>query len=264
MKHHFLYKTINLVNSKFYIGIHSTNNLDDGYIGSGLRIRYAIKKYGRENFKMEILEYFDDRLSMRLREQEVVNSDMIKDPMCMNLQIGGGSAIENHLQSTKEKIRKTLSKSYVEIYGSEEEAEKQKEKRKNAAKIQWENTDEDVKKKIFESIGIKIKQKRKDFPVTYIKRTCPHCGAEGSGGCMDRWHFNNCFEFTGIKKKGHSLTDEAKKKLSIFFKGRSCESRKGISPSNKGIKSARTTCLSCKKDVAVTVLKRHLKKCKKG
>jgi hypothetical protein len=45
-KFHFIYKTTNLLNNKFYIGMHSTSNLKDGYLGSGTHLRYAIRKYG--------------------------------------------------------------------------------------------------------------------------------------------------------------------------------------------------------------------------
>ena len=40
-----IYKTLNLINLKLYIGQHKTS-ADDGYLGSGLLITRAINKYG--------------------------------------------------------------------------------------------------------------------------------------------------------------------------------------------------------------------------
>lgn len=88
-KYHYIYKTTNLKSGKFYIGMHSTNNLDDGYLGSGKKLRYSIRKNGIENFKIEILEFLPDRSSLVEREKELVNEDLLKDPMCINLQPGG-------------------------------------------------------------------------------------------------------------------------------------------------------------------------------
>ena len=60
-KIHYFYKITNLVNNKYYYGIHSTNNLNDGHMGSGKRITCAIKKYGIENFSFEIIKETYDR-----------------------------------------------------------------------------------------------------------------------------------------------------------------------------------------------------------
>lgn len=88
-KFHFIYKTTNLLNGKYYIGMHSTDNLEDGYLGSGKRLKYSVNKYGRENHVREILEFVDNRINLRKREEEIVNLDEIAKEMCMNLKIGG-------------------------------------------------------------------------------------------------------------------------------------------------------------------------------
>jgi group I intron endonuclease len=49
-----IYKTINLVNGKFYIGKDVKD--DASYLGSGRILKQAIKKYGKHNFRKEILE----------------------------------------------------------------------------------------------------------------------------------------------------------------------------------------------------------------
>ena len=43
--HYTIYKITNKINNKFYIGMHQTKKLDDGYMGSGKRLKLAIKKY---------------------------------------------------------------------------------------------------------------------------------------------------------------------------------------------------------------------------
>lgn len=75
--------------------MHSTNNLEDGYIGSGKRLWSSINFYGKDNFKCEILEMLPDRSSLKEREKELVNEDLLKDKMCMNLKPGGDGGFVN-------------------------------------------------------------------------------------------------------------------------------------------------------------------------
>lgn len=120
---HYLYKTTCNVTGRWYIGMHSTHNLDDGYMGSGKRLRRSIRKYGVENHTKEILEFFETRELLIEAEKKAITPEMIDDKNCMNLKSGGegGFSSEEHrlkfieaakkvgMDSAREKLKILLS-----------------------------------------------------------------------------------------------------------------------------------------------------------
>lgn len=105
--YHIIYKTTCIVTGKWYIGLHSTDNLDDGYMGSGIQVWRSIKKYGKQNHRVQILEHCADRASLIKREAEIVTEDLLAQEACMNLMIGGNANPEEvkiNGETTKQKI----------------------------------------------------------------------------------------------------------------------------------------------------------------
>lgn len=86
---HFTYKTTNLINGRYYLGMHSTNRIEDGYLGSGKRLYYELNKYGKDNFKFEILKQFDSREELVQAEINLITEQDLKNPNCLNLKQGG-------------------------------------------------------------------------------------------------------------------------------------------------------------------------------
>lgn len=95
MKYHYFYKITNNINNHFYYGVHNTDDLDDGYMGSGKRLHLAYKKYGIENFTKEILKFFDSSDEAFEYEAEIVNEELIKNDDCYNIQMGGKTFNQN-------------------------------------------------------------------------------------------------------------------------------------------------------------------------
>ena len=90
--HYIIYKTTNNINGKYYIGQHITDNLEDGYLGSGVALNRAIKKYGRENFTREILATATNEEMLNDLEAVYVTWKEVDDENCYNLMTGGGAS----------------------------------------------------------------------------------------------------------------------------------------------------------------------------
>lgn len=106
----YLYETKNLLNGMIYVGVHKTSDLNDGYLGSGLRLNNAINKYGEEIFQKTILEFFQNSEDMFSKEKEIVNDEFLKRKDVYNLAIGGHGGFRGEesrrKQSEKMKGRK--------------------------------------------------------------------------------------------------------------------------------------------------------------
>jgi hypothetical protein len=92
--YHYVYLTINTVNSKFYVGKHTTDSLNDGYIGSGHHLSKAIKKYGKSSFSHYRLCFFCNEEDAYKEERLIVDSKYIEYyrnelQITYNLKTGG-------------------------------------------------------------------------------------------------------------------------------------------------------------------------------
>ena len=103
-----VYLTTNLINGKRYIGMDSNNN--PKYIGSGTLILKAIKKYGSDNFRKEILEYCSSVGEMEIKETYWINKyNALKDPLFYNLEDNrkrGTNPFQNKTEEEKQIIYK--------------------------------------------------------------------------------------------------------------------------------------------------------------
>lgn len=132
--HYLIYKTINKVNGKFYIGCHKTENIDDQYLGSGKILSLAIEKYGKENFQKIILFNFDNPEDMFNKELELVNSDMVENKQSYNLKLGGEGGWD-HIDCAKRNRRFNSLRNYQDS----DYLKKLSESTKKAMKIRKEN-----------------------------------------------------------------------------------------------------------------------------
>lgn len=116
--YHFTYQTKNLLNDKLYIGVHSTDDLNDGYIGCGCYkhkinnktsnspLPKAMLKHGTENFSMIPLCFFDTDEEAYEEEEWIANENWVKRRDTYNARVGGRGG-SHKSDWTEERRRKT-------------------------------------------------------------------------------------------------------------------------------------------------------------
>lgn len=157
-----IYEVRNKVNGKTYIGKHQTNDIYDDYLGSGVYLKNAINKYGRDCFEKVILYVFDNKKEMDDKEAEIVNENFIKNKDIYNLKLGGEGGWDhmndkssNHIQrcidAGKKGYQTTLKK-----FGKEKWSEICRENL-----LKWQKSDDpEVKKKRSENSSKSFKGKK--------------------------------------------------------------------------------------------------------
>ena len=110
-KRYFIYITTNNINECKYIGKHFGYE-DDSYLGSGKVLKRAIKKYGKENFSREIIEFNDSEEKNCEREKYYIALyNAVTNPIFYNIHEGGngGNTIAGYTEEEKEQLRKKMS-----------------------------------------------------------------------------------------------------------------------------------------------------------
>jgi hypothetical protein len=200
-KHHYLYKTVNLITGQEYIGARSTDSTieSDSYLGSGKYLLRSVKKYGRCNFTKVILEIFENSKSLYEAERAAVSREYVDLPNTFNIKVGGYGGGSKRTTETRSKM--SISRTGVK----HSEGHVRKIAEANRGKISWnkggtislETREKISKSKKGKPGRFQTDESRAKISATMKTKsqttvTCPHCSKEGNVINMRAWHFNNC------------------------------------------------------------------------
>lgn len=190
----YIYKITNLVNNKQYIGQHASEIFDKKYFGSGKLLIKAIQKYGKENFKVDIIEWCNSQEQLDKQEiywisyYDAVNSDNF-----YNLAIGGSCGNRKGSKFSAE-AKKHCSEAHKKENLSEKTLKRMSESHKGLPSP---------------NKGKKLSKEHKEK----ISKSCKNMSKEARSKISKSLLGNT-------RRRGKTLSDETKQKLSIAGKGR--------------------------------------------
>jgi len=173
-KFYYVYQITNKINGKIYIGIHATNDLDDSYMGSGLALHNAFRKYGIDNFVKNILFFGTTYQEILNKEAEIVTKDFILREDVYNLRTGGFGGSTLAPEKELERKQKGIEATKLALSGFPRS--------------------EETKKRISEAMKGRIPHNKGKTIAPIEKRICEVCqeefevriGRNGTGKCCSR------------------------------------------------------------------------------
>lgn len=230
MVYFFTYKTTLLDSNKYYVGRHSTLNLNDGYCGSGKWVR-SIKD--KNKLKVEILKFFNSESELLVGEKQLI-AENINNTNCMNFNNNSVGFSSGKLNPNSNPDKKSILSERIKgpknpMYGKTHTEEyKQRLRDQKLGKP----LSDDIKKKISKGIskartgskltlegrkklsisrkqqiannersvptfaGLQHKQSTKEIMSFKAKNkisiTCEHCSGQFKPHMYARWHGDNC------------------------------------------------------------------------
>lgn len=214
-----IYKTTNLINDKIYIG--QNQHDDENYFGSGVLILRALHKYGRENFKKEVIEECKTLEELDEKERYWINyyRNLLGKNMLYNIKSGG------RIYTFSEEHRNNLSKRiFTEEHryniGSYRRGKPQPQRNRAiyVNDVYYESVSIAAQKLEISRLTLTSRLHNKinyskwfyaDSPKLFNEceingkaagpnksnRTllqCPHCNKSGHGNGFRQWHFDHC------------------------------------------------------------------------
>jgi len=214
--YHFVYITTDLNTGKQYVGDHSTENLNDGYLGSGLYIKRAIRKSSKENFKREILELFESKQEAFDAQEKYIIEHQTLFPCGYNLSPKGGHQCPNPMsEGTKKKIGNA----------SRNMSEEAKEKIRNSSR----NRSNESLEKMSLAAKKRIREKNNFFGKKHSKETIEKLKNSDKKYTKTPEYKENMSKATSGPKNGmygKKQSEEAKQKIRDSWKKRNQKQKK--------------------------------------
>lgn len=264
----YIYLVTNRINGKQYVGQHHYDGegMDASYKGSGVLLRQAYKKYGVENFTIEVIEYCSDSCLDSL-EVKYISDYNTKTPNGYNLTDGGGGCVgKKYTDEQIENMRIAQNRPEVKAKKSElatgrVKSEDTKKKLSDKAKERYKNEEyhEKIKEHLREIQPLTHKERIFICPLKLaylntknlllselgdefgcdfriVKRRAEKYGIELNPRhpWTGRKHTEEHKKMMSERMKNHVVTEETRKKLSLSKIGKSNEkTRKQILQINK-------------------------------